>query len=1027
MLRERTQDNRLMMRVVRMISPARWLPLLLLSAPAFALNPDTQISQYGHTAWLVQDGLIATRPNAITQTQDGYLWIGTASELLRFDGVRFVPWTAPGSEILQHAQFNRLYGARDGSLWLATQGGGLWHWKDQHLTHPVMGPGEPEQVVEDPQGAIWFVQYVAGSRNKAGPLCEVVTENVRCNGPAEGLPLTSADALARDNAGHFWLGTETGVVEWTQGSFKTYRPNGLAGNLGVGVSALAVRPDNSIWVGVEKGGPGLGLEQVVDGVWKPASVAGWNPSSWMVTALLLDRDGALWVGTHQGLYRVHAGQVGHFGAANGLSSDLVNALYEDREGNVWVLTHKGLDRFRESRVISFSQKEGMTFGQVDTVAALRDGAVLAGGGGGLNALRAGKISSLSKQLAEKQVTTLFQDHAARLWVGIDRTLTIYENGRFREIKRSDGSSLGLIVGMTEDTRNDIWAEVSANPRRLVQIRDTKVLQEIATPTLPAARKLAADPKDGIWLGLMSGDLARYRQGKLEIFRYAHQTDSLVNELIVTADGSVLGATDFGVIGWKDGQEQTLTVRNGLPCDRINTLISDNQGSLWMSTQCGLVTITQQELQRWWKTPDTRLRVKVFDATDGVQAGWVPFNGAARSSDGRLWFANGGEVQVIDPSTVSLSTAPPRVYIEEVVADSRAYSPEATLQLPALTRDLSIRYTAPTLAAPQKLRFRYMLEGQDEHWQDAGTRREAIYTNLRPGHYAFRVIAADSNGTWTSTGASLNFFIAAAYYQTRWFYALCELLAVAILLVLYRARMHQLAVQIRGRLEERLSERERIARELHDTLLQSVQGLIWRFQAVADRISQQDPARVSMEQALERADQLMGESRDRVKDLRATAPETADLSPALAVEGKRLSLEHPAQFRASVEGIPRDLHPIVREEVLLIAREALGNAFRHAAASHIEAEVSYGDEALHIRIRDDGAGISAEVLQAGGTPGHFGLLGMRERAQKLSGQLNIWSKPGAGTEVDLQVPGNVAYRPTVRTARAAWWLRKGVQQ
>jgi signal transduction histidine kinase len=320
-------------------------------------------------------------------------------------------------------------------------------------------------------------------------------------------------------------------------------------------------------------------------------------------------------------------------------------------------------------------------------------------------------------------------------------------------------------------------------------------------------------------------------------------------------------------------------------------------------------------------------------------------------------------------------------------------------------------------------FRYKLEGSDPDWQDAGNRREAFYTNLTPGRYTFRVVAANSDGVWNTSEASVSFTIRPAFYQTTWFYALRALLCLAALYALYTVRTRQLAAQVRGRLEVRLAERERIARELHDTLLQGVQGLILRFHAVAGRISQRDPARALMEQALGRADQILVEGRDRVKDLRSTAGDDVDLPVALTAEGEQLVLAHPAQFRTTVQGAHRDLHPIAREEIFLIAREALGNAFRHAGARHIEAEVSYGEAVLHVRIRDDGGGISAEVLDAGERPGHFGLLGMRERAEKIRAQLKIWSKPGAGTEIDLQVPAEVAYRRSQTVSRRTWWTKR----
>jgi signal transduction histidine kinase len=279
-----------------------------------------------------------------------------------------------------------------------------------------------------------------------------------------------------------------------------------------------------------------------------------------------------------------------------------------------------------------------------------------------------------------------------------------------------------------------------------------------------------------------------------------------------------------------------------------------------------------------------------------------------------------------------------------------------------------------------------------------------------------VIAANEDGVWNETGSSIDFSIPPAFYQTRSFYALCALAFLGALTALYRVRVHQVAAQVRGRLEARLAERERIARDLHDTLLQGMQGLIWRFQAATDRIPAGEPARQLMEQSLDRADKLLGESRDKVKDLRPSGSETADLAKALAAEGEQFAVLHETRFKASVEGAPRDLHPIVREEGFLIGREALSNAFSHAHALNVEIEISYGDAALHLRIRDDGRGISPGVLDAGGAPGHFGLLGMRERAKKLGAHLEVWSKQGVGTEVDLRVPADVAYKRSPEAAR-----------
>jgi signal transduction histidine kinase len=283
-----------------------------------------------------------------------------------------------------------------------------------------------------------------------------------------------------------------------------------------------------------------------------------------------------------------------------------------------------------------------------------------------------------------------------------------------------------------------------------------------------------------------------------------------------------------------------------------------------------------------------------------------------------------------------------------------------------------------------------------------------------------VIASNNDGVWNTSGASLHFTIRPAFYQTTWFHVLCILMCLALLAALYRVRMQQVTAHVRARLEERLAERERIARELHDTLLQGVHGLILRFQAATDRIPGREPARALMERALERADELLDESRARIKDLRVSTAGVIELSHALVAVGEQLALTHPARFRANTEGTPRDLHPIVREEALLLGREALVNAFRHANASQIEVDVLYSETALRIRVRDNGGGIDPSVLHEGGRVGHWGLLGMRERATKLSAHLDIWSTQGAGTEIDLRVPAAVAYRQPGHAKRQTWW-------
>jgi len=416
------------------------LLLLLAPAPAAAVDPERHISQYGHTAWRIQDGFFDGAPYSIAQTADGYLWIGGANGLLRFDGVRFVPWPPPGKQLLSPV-VARVLAARDGSLWIGTTRG-LSHWTNHDLinyssyANAVMDP-----TAEEENGTIWVMR--AGIADGTGPLCQVKGMAERCYGKADGIPEEPYSSSVRDSAGNFWLGGSTSLTRWRPGSFQTYYLSGLKSNTGQpGVCALAPRPDGSLWVGMCQPGPGLGLQQFSQGVWKPFVVHGFDSSSLKVLTLFVDRQNALWVGTvGQGVYRIYGGEADHFGSSEGLSGDAIYGFVEDSEGDVWVATDKGLDCFRELQVTTFSTREGLTTPAVGSVQAMRDGAIWMGGDHGLDILATGlgqgRVRSVQtgKGLPGNQVTSLFEDHAGRHWVGIDNTLNIYENGRFTRITR----------------------------------------------------------------------------------------------------------------------------------------------------------------------------------------------------------------------------------------------------------------------------------------------------------------------------------------------------------------------------------------------------------------------------------------------------------------------------------------------------------------------------------------------------------------------------------------------------------------
>ena len=997
----------------------RFALLLLLFAPgpAAAVNPERHISQYGHTAWRTQDGFFNGTPYAIKQTADGYLWIGTANGLLRFDGVRFVRWTPPPGKQLPSSVIGGLLAARDGSLWIGTMRG-LSHWTGKDLVNypakVVMIP-----IAEDENGTIWVAR--AAVADGGGALCQVNNTAMRCYGKSDGIPEEIYTSVTRDSAGDFWMGGNTSIVRWRPGSFQTYHINGMKPNVVPGVFDLAPAPDGSLWVGMGVSGPGWGLQQLSQGEWKPFVVPGFDSSTLKVHRLLMDRQNALWVGTlGHGIYRIYGGQVEHFDSSEGLSGDTISKFFEDKEGNLWVSTDKGLDCFRDLQIVSFSTREGLTTPGVSTVQAMRDGSIWIGGMFALNMLGPdlghGRVRSLQegKGLPGDQVTSLFEDHAGQYWVGIEDTLNIYENGRFTGITGQDGRRIGLIQGITEDVDNNIWVLSLGPPRALIRIFDRKVQEELTAPQIPAASSLVADPRGGVWLGLINGDLARYRQGRAETFRFEHPPNSRVNQVSLSSDGSVFGATSYGLIGWLNGKQQTLTARNGLPCDAVNGIVEDATGALWLYMQCGLVELARTDLQKWWAQPDARLQLQVFDVFDGFQSGvGTPFESrAVRTLDGRLWFANYSVAQMIDPAHLSRNLIAPPVHVEQVIADHKAFSPQGDVRLPARTRDVEIDYTALSLAVPQKVLFQYRLEGRDTDWQEAGTRRQAFYTDLRPGTYRFHVIACNNDGIWNQQGASLDFNVMPAWYQTIGFKLLFVVIILTTAWALYRLRVRQVAHALAVRFDERLAERTRIAREFHDTLIQTIQG----SKLVADDALDQsaDPARMrhALKQLSEWLDRAVQEGRAALNSLRTSATETNDLAEGLRRATEECRMFSPMETSFSVEGDSREMHPVVRDEVYRIGYEAIRNASVHSKASRLEVGLKYGQD-LAISVGDNGVGIPESIIN-GSTDGHYGLQGMRERAARIGGKLRIVSSVDSGTEVSLVIPGRIAFRGTGST-------------
>ena len=999
-----------------MVMKARLVPqtilgfvlVVLVCSDVAGLNPSRKISQYGHNMWRIQDGYLPAPPEAIAQTGDGYLWIGTDAGLVRFDGVRFVSWASLRREKLPSDQILYLLAASDGSLWIGT-GKGLARWKDGTLTTYKSLANRIWGIVED-HGDIWIVR--SRIEDTRGPLCRITDSDLRCFGRDDGIPLPTAAGVALDSSGNFWISGNQGLCKWKPGGSAVYFHRDLAerGYL-MGVDALSVLNESHVWIGLQQPNGNLQLQELDHGEWTahPLPKAQRPPPS--TNVLFSDPEGALWIGTaSDGVYRIFDDKTDHFSTADGLSSDSVERFFQDREGVLWVASTKGIDSFRDLPVVSYSIKEGLVSDSVSSILASHDGGVWIGGAEALGSLKQDKLSAIRTNygLPGRDITTMSEDRRGRLWIGVDSSLSVLDQGRFFPIHKPDGSQLGIVFGIAEDAAGDEWA--MTEDKVLFRIENLKIRQQMSLPQ--KCFSIAGESKEGVWLGCVNGDLTHYYKGRSETFPRVSSTN--IRQLLPEPGGGMWAVAEDALIWWNDNKTATMTTRNGLPCNELYAAVKDNAGALWLYARCGLFSVDASQLILWHENPSIQVKVASLDVYCGAQPGITPLQPqATRSLDGRLWFANNNVMQSFDPHLWRRNALPPNVVVERVAANGVSYPILHALKLPALVRNLDIDYTALSFVVPQKVRFRYRLDGYDTKWSEPVSRREVSYTNLPPGDYEFRVIACNNDGVWNEAGASLAFSVAPAWFQTNWFRIACVGAFLILMRGLYQLRLQQLHRQFNVRLEERT----RIARELHDTLLQSLHGLMFEFQAVRNMFHRRpEEALHALDGAITGTERAITESQVAIEGLRDAHVAENDLAQLLRATGEELvasrCVDHDAPtFGLTVEGERRTLVPVTRDEVYRIAREVLRNAFRHAHARRIEAEILYDEHQFRLRVRDDGKGMDPQVLEKGGRAGHWGLPGVRERAQQMGAKMDIWSEAGAGTEVQLTVAAAIAYEKT----------------
>jgi ligand-binding sensor domain-containing protein/signal transduction histidine kinase len=963
--------------------------LLVVSGATYALDPNRSLSEFGNQVWLTENGLPQNTVQAITQTRDGYLWIGTQEGLAKFNGTSFTVFDKENTPQLKSNDIRFLLEDRNGALWISTSYG-LVKTQNGSFTSYTTAEGLPDNNVgplaESADGSLWIataaglVHYV---KNSFFPL------------PIEQLKNTDIQTLFQDRDGSLWVGTSRSLL--CLSNEKVVDAKASRELDGRSVSDVVQDQAGRLWYGTDNGLVGFDRDQVIT-----ISSSNGLPDN-RVNYLAVDKSGTVWIGTSRGLARLRIDNKLAVTVAQGLSSDLILSLFEDREGNLWIGTESGgLNVLRDKKFTTFTTRQGLASDLVKAIYQDKTGAVWVGtNGGGLSLLKDGKVTNFTTKdgLSSDVVLSLFGDDKGTMWIGTPDGLSEYRQGSFTTLTVAEGLSSDLVRSLYVDGSGSLWIGTrnGLNRYRNGEFTVFTTLDGLPSDFIGA---ILEDSQGSLWIGTRAG-LSEFKNNK---FTNYTTREGLSNDVVISLheDGERniwIGTNGGGLNRLKDGRIVSYSTRNGLLDNVIFRILDDNQRNLWFSSPKGIFKIPLNELNDFAEGK-SQLSVTSYGTSDGMltrecsgggyPAGW-------KSSDGRLWFSTIKGVVTIDPGNMQVNKEAPPVAIEQVRIDDQPVNMSSGLQLSPATTRLEFYYTALSFVAPDKVRFKYKLEGFDPDWIDGGTRRSASYTNLRPGKYTFRVIAANNDGVWNQEGAAFQFYRRPHFYQTYWFYALLLLLLGIGVWQLYRLRVRRMQAQF----DAVLAERTRIARDIHDNLAQEMLGISVQLEVVARTMP---PGAEVAQTHLDRVRMLVrhgiAEVRRYVWDLRSQALDHSDFPTALAETARRLTAESPVQAKVEVTGAFRQLDRSVEDNLLRISQEAINNAVNHAQPERIDVKLTFDICRVQLSVKDNGRGFDPSLADKNG---HFGLVGMRERAARIGGTLNIISSTENGTEVIVDVP------------------------
>ena len=945
---------------------------------------------------------------AITQTTDGYLWIATEAGLVRFDGRSF-RLIKDDSGTFTIRSVRGLAPANDGSLWMRLPDRSVVRYRNGAFENP-----SPDSkpltgvyvVTKNQNGEILLAQMVDVIANKVpGMIVPMVARSGKFQRMATGSRLlrSAVLALAQTPDGDFWMGTrESGLFRFTGGKMIAMK-HGLSD---LKVNCLLPRGDRDLWIGTDTGilrwnGESLNTRSI------PGQLQHVQALS-----MIMDRDANIWVGTDSlGLVRLNADGASFLRDSDGVSREAVTVVFEDREGNIWIGGADGIERLGDSAFVSYSKPEGLpTEGSNPVWVDSEDRLWFPPETGGLWWVKNGHPGRVMLDGLDRDQVYSLAGADGELWIGRQRgglTRISLRGGSFQSRTYTKAN------GLAQDSVYSVYRS-----------------------------------RDGaIWAGTLSAGVSVLRNDKFVTYAPDRGlASSTVASMLEDSNGTMWFATPSGLSSLSKGGWASYGVRDGIPSDNINCLLQDSTGTLWAGTASGLAfrdggtfktpvrvpaDLTTQILGLaedrygwlWVATSNRVLRVRrdalrrgaladgdvrEFGLSDGLRGteGVKRHQSVFGDRMGRIWFSLNRSISMVDPARLTRNSAPTIVHVQALSSDGAAVDLGKTVRLLGGPRRTTFSFAGLSLSAPDRVRYRYMLEGYDREWSVSTAAREASYTNLQPRRYRFRVIASNADGVWSHAEASVDFMVSPLYWQTWWFLAVVLVAILLFVMAGYRLRLNLLTQRINLQFEQRLAERIQVARDIHDTLMQTIQGCKLVTDDMLTKTGEEIPTRNTVEKLSVWLGQAIQEGRLALSSLRSSTTQQNDLAEAFLRAGEECRLERAVAFELDVDGTARPLHPIVRDEVYRIGYEAIRNACAHSEGSQVKVELSY-TRGLVLRVLDNGKGLAADIA-INGKAGHFGLIGMRERAARLQARLTLSSPRGSGTLVELVVQERIAF-------------------